>query len=116
MALFSQEHNLQTRVVSTNPVFTEEQQQTNPLLKKFAKSGRKTKTEQVEKAPTASKLTPVSEQQHPKPNQTAANPSSVTSHPLSNNPFFRQAIDRLCPNIVNLLDLPGKLELKPYWK
>ena len=115
LALFSQEHSLQAKVISTNPAFTEEQQQTNPLLKKFAKSGRKTKTEQVEKAPTtSSKLTAASEL--PKPNQTSANSSSMTSHPLSNNPFFRQAIERLCPNLVNLLDLPGKLELKPYWK
>ena len=41
---------------------------------------------------------------------------NVTSHPLSNHPCFRKAIDRLCENIVNLLDVPGKYELKPYWK
>jgi hypothetical protein len=35
----------------------------------------------------------------------------VTSHP-----FFKHAIDRLSPNLVNLLDIPGKIELKPYWK
>lgn len=41
---------------------------------------------------------------------------SVTSHPLSNHPWFRVAYDRLSPNIVNLLDIPGKPEIKPYWK
>ena len=48
--------------------------------------------------------------------QTMTNQSSLTSHPLANHPFFKNAIDRLCPNLVNLIDLPGKLELKPYWK
>ena len=44
------------------------------------------------------------------------NANNVTSHPLSNHPFFKNAIDRLCPNLINLLDIPGKLEIKPYWK
>jgi len=35
---------------------------------------------------------------------------------LSNHPFFKAAIDRLSPNLINLLDIPGKLELKNYWK
>ncbi len=54
----------------------------------------------------------------PQPNnfQTISNSSNVTSHPLSNHPYFKHAIDRLSPNLVNLLDIPGKLELKPYWK
>ena len=82
-------------------------------MKKFAKSGRKTKTEQVEKAATSSNLTSASQ---PKTTNASQPQASMTSHPLSNNPFFRQAIDRLCPNLVNLLDIPGKLELKPYWK
>lgn len=48
--------------------------------------------------------------------QTVNNANNVTSHPLSNHPCFKQAIDRLCPNLVNLLDIPGKWELKSYWK
>lgn len=114
MALFNQDINIQGKIVSTNPVFTEEQQLSNPLLKKFAKSGRKTKTEQVEKPQVSN------EGGQPKVKPSNSNPNqnspSMTSHPLSNNPFFRMAIDRLCPNLVNLLDPPGKLELKPYWK
>lgn len=38
LALFSLDHNIQARVVAQNPVFTEEQQQANPLLKKFSKA------------------------------------------------------------------------------
>lgn len=38
------------------------------------------------------------------------------NHPLSSHPCYRLAIDKLCKNNVNLLDVPGKLELKPYWK
>jgi hypothetical protein len=48
--------------------------------------------------------------------QTNANQNNVTSHPLSNHPFFKAAIIKLCPNLINLLDTPGKPELKPYWK
>lgn len=48
--------------------------------------------------------------------QTNANQNNVTSHPLSNHPFFKAAINRLCPNLINLLDTPGRPELKPYWK
>ena len=37
------ENQLQTKVMANNPAFTEEQQQSNPLIKKFAKSGRRGK-------------------------------------------------------------------------
>ena len=42
--------------------------------------------------------------------------NNATSHPLSTHPCFKKAFDKLCPNLVNLLDVPGKLDLKPYWK
>lgn len=113
MALFSQEAAIQTKVVSQNPVFTEEQQQSNPLLKKFAKSGRKSKEEPVVKSTLKSATT----SSPPASNfQTNVNQTNVTSHPLANHPFFKLAINKLCPNLVNLLDTPGKFELKPYWK
>ncbi len=41
--------------------------------------------------------------------QTMTNANNVTSHPLASHPFFKYAIDRLCPNLINLLDSPGKL-------
>lgn len=46
----------------------------------------------------------------------AAVQSSNMSHPLSGHPCYRLAIDKLCKNFVNLVDVPGKLELKSYWK
>lgn len=115
MALFNQDPLLQAKVVSLNPVFTEEQQASNPLLKKFAKkSKRPIKVEEQSRQSVSSNSTANTAQA--KNFQTMAGNSNMTSHPLSNHPFFRQAIDRLCPNLVNLLDTPGKLELKPYWK
>ena len=114
LALFNQEMSIQGKIVSTNPVFTEEQRQANPLIKWLERSGRKTKTQQVmEKQVTASSLKGSQPAKKPVNNATH---SSMASHPLSNNPFFRQAFDRLCPNLINLLDIPSKLELKPYWK
>lgn len=111
LALFNQEQAIQAKVVSLNPVFTEEQQQSNPLIKKFVKTSRRkeeTVTKSVLKsgtsAPAASNF------------QTNTTQNNVTSHPLSNHPFFKAAINKLCPNLVNLLDTPGRLELKPYWK
>ncbi len=44
------------------------------------------------------------------------NQVNQVSHPLSNHPCFKLALDRLSKTNVNLLDLPGKLDLKPYWK
>jgi hypothetical protein len=35
---------------------------------------------------------------------------------LSTHPCFKKALDRLCPTLINLIDLPGKLDIKPYWK
>ncbi len=111
LALFSQEHSIQVKVVSANPVFTEEQQQSNPLVKKFVKNG-KMKDDNVAKSILKSGTSVPSASNF----QTNANQNNVTSHPLSNHPFFKAAINRLCPNLVNLLDTPGRLELKPYWK
>lgn len=115
MALFSQEQGIQAKVVSINPVFTEEQQQSNPLLKKFAKSAKRGK--ELENAAKSSiKSSSTTSTPQPASFQTLANQSSVTSHPLANHPFFKAAINKLSPNLVNLLDTPGKFELKPYWK
>ena len=114
LALFNQDIAIQTRVVSLNPVFTEGQQDKNPLVKKFAKKSKRTgKPEEATRTTATSNPTTTSQAKN---FQTMAGNSNMTSHPLSNNPFFKEAIDRLCPNLVNLLDTPGKLELKPYWK
>lgn len=48
--------------------------------------------------------------------QTISGAGTVGNHPLANNPFFKDAIDRLSPNLINLIEIPGKLELKPYFK
>lgn len=109
LALFNQDINLQAKVVSLNPVFTEEQQASNPLLKKFAKKSKRIgKAEEIAKQSTSSSSTNQSQPQA-KNFQTMAGNNNMTSHPLANNPFFKAAIDRLCPNLVNLLDAPGKL-------
>lgn len=42
--------------------------------------------------------------------------NNKTSHPLSAHPCFRSAMDRLCGNLINLIDPPGKLDIKPYFK
>ena len=42
--------------------------------------------------------------------------NNATSHPLSTHPCFKKAFDKLSPNLVNLLDIPGKADLKSYWK
>jgi hypothetical protein len=115
LALFAQEQGIQGKVVSVNPVFTEEQQQSNPLLKKFAKSGKRGKELENAAKSTVKSSTTTSTPQ-PASFQTLANQSSVTSHPLANHPFFKAAINKLSPNLVNLIDIPGKLELKPYFK
>jgi hypothetical protein len=108
LALFAQDPATQNKVVALNPAFTEEQQQANPLLKKFAKGGRRGK--EMETAASTVKSA-IKNAPPPPPSgfQTVANANNVTSHPLANHPCFRLAIDRLSPNLVNLLDLPGKL-------
>ena len=108
MTLFSQEQPIQAKVVSQNPVFTEEQQQSNPLLKKFAKSSKRSKEDPIVK----STLKSASTTQAPQASNfqtNSINQSNATSHPLANHPFFKQAISRLCPNLVNLIDTPGKI-------
>jgi hypothetical protein len=72
------------------------------LLKKFAKSGKRGK-----ELENAAKSTVKS--------STASTPQASSFQTLANNPFYKAAINRLSPNLVNLIDIPGKLELKPYW-
>lgn len=115
LALFSLDPNIQARVVAQNPVFTEEQQQANPLLKKFSKARKGRPMETTNPTTSSIRPQPASTPQ-PSGFQTMTGTGSVTSHPLSNHPWFRVAYDRLSPNIVNLLDIPGKPEIKPYWK
>lgn len=42
--------------------------------------------------------------------------NNKANHPLAAHPCFRSAFDRLCGNLVNLIDIPGKLDIKPYFK
>ena len=84
-----------------NPAFTEEQQMSNPLLKKFAKN----KKNVASKISSTIKST-VQEFETASTNQ--GNREGM-NHPLLNHPCFKKAVDRLCKNNVNLLDLPGKL-------
>lgn len=106
LVLLEKDPELQKKVVALNPAFTEEQQMSNPLLKKFA---RGKKLGGSENAQSTLKSTV-------KSFETANTQGERLSHPLANHPCFKKAIDRLCKNNVNLVDLPGKLELKPYWK
>jgi hypothetical protein len=84
------------------------------LLKKFAKksSSAKLQTDSVATKSTVGKSTMKNFSENTSGN--AAN--NATSHPLSTHPCFKKALDRLCPTLVNLIDTPGKLDLKPYWK
>lgn len=84
------------------------------MLKKFSKSGKRGK--ELENAAKSTVKSSTTSTPQAASFQTLANQSSVTSHPLANHPFFKAAINRLSPNLVNLIDTPGKLELKPYWK
>lgn len=43
LALLENNPTTQKRILSLNPAFTEEQQQSNPLLRKFAKGAKKSK-------------------------------------------------------------------------
>lgn len=96
---------MQQKIFSQNPSFTEEQQLTNPLLKKFAKGAKKSQINQK------------SNTTQPKGfEEVGIGQNNKSSHPLSAHPCFRSAIDRLCGNLVNLLDLPGKLDHKSYFK
>lgn len=83
-------------------------------MKKFAKksSSAKLQSQTIATKSTVNKSTIKSFAETSAP-QTIHN---ATSHPLSTHPCFKKALDRLSPNIVNLLDLPGKIDLKPYWK
>lgn len=110
------EGQVQSKVMANNPVFTEEQQQANPLIKKFAKSGRRGKELEAAAKKSNIKGTATTGGVSAAGFQTMAPTNNVTNHPLANHPCFRQAIDRLCPNLVNLQDIPGRWELKPYWK
>lgn len=90
---------IQKKVLSMNPAFTEEQQLSNPLLKKFAKGARKAKEgenikSQVKSFESVNKVT---------------NSDISNAHPLSGHPCFRLALERLCKTSVNLLDAPTKL-------
>lgn len=59
IALFDENEEIQKKVLSQNPVFTEEQQQANPLLKKFSKksSSAKLQTDSVANKSTVGKST-----------------------------------------------------------
>jgi len=80
----------------------------NPLFKKLSKGGRKIKELEMTKTKSVVKSA-VSVPQPATNFQTISNPGTVASHPLANHPFFKAAIDRLSPNLINLLDMPGKL-------
>ena len=97
---------MQQKIFSQNPSFTEEQQLTNPLLKKFAKGAKKTQSTTQKSNINQSKAF----------EEVGMGQNNKSSHPLSAHPCFRSAIDRLCGNLVNLLDLPGKLDHKSYFK
>ena len=94
-------------MVSLNPVFTEEQQQANPLLKKFAKGGKKGK-ESISTTSSSVRATQATTLDTANFQTNAVVQNSATAHPLSNHPFFKNAIDKLSPTLVNLLDIPGK--------
>ncbi len=53
IALFDESEEIQKKVLAQNPVFTEEQQQANPLLKKFSKKSSSAKP-QTDSVPTKS--------------------------------------------------------------
>ena len=84
------------------------------MLKKFAKksSSAKLQSDSVASKSTVGKGTMKSFSE-----TTSINVSNnATSHPLSTHPCFKKALDRLSPTLINLLDSPGKLDIKPYWK
>lgn len=103
LVLLDNTADIQKKILSLNPAFTEEQQQSNPLLRKFAKGAKKP----VESAIKST----VKQFENVAPTQ-----NNTVSHPLSNHPCFKLAVDRFCKNNVNLIELPGRLDLKPYWK
>jgi hypothetical protein len=45
LVLLENNSSIQKKILSLNPAFTEEQQQSNPLLRKFAKGAKKSKDE-----------------------------------------------------------------------
>ena len=105
LVLIDKKSDIQKKILSMNPAFTEEQQLSNPLLKKFAKGTRKNKENEAVKSQVKS--------------FESANKASkdiTNAHPLSGHPCFRLALERLCKNSVNLLDLPSRLDIKPYFK
>lgn len=93
LVLLGNSQDVQKRILSLNPAFTEQQQQSNPLLRKFAKGSKKSKEETTKST--------VKSFDNIGTNQT--NVSSQVSHPLSTHPCFRPALERLCKNNINLI-------------
>jgi len=83
-ALLGEDDAIRKRILARNPPYSEEQQVSNPLLKRFSKgsvvkpketSGGKKATSEFETVNVKSNI--------------------LSSHPLSNHPLFAEAKDRL---------------------
>lgn len=107
MVLLDKESALQQKIFSQNPSFTEEQQASTPIARLGKGKG-------VMKLQNNSKIGSVN--QTKSFDEVATNQNNKANHPLSAHPCFRVAFDRLCGNTINLMNLPGKLDFKPYFK
>lgn len=88
--LLGEDEAIRRKILSRNPPYSEEQQISNPLLKRFAKvGGMKTKD-----TPLGAKKTTSAEYE----GNTSKN-TIISAHPLANHPLFSIAKDRLSPEI-----------------
>lgn len=104
MVLLDKESTIQQKIFSQNPSFTEEQQLTIPFMqsKKGLKNLKPIKSSNINQTKAFEEVTNTQ--------------NNKANHPLAAHPCFKPAFDRLCGNTVNLLNLPGKLDIKPYFK
>ena len=104
-ALLAEDENIRKKILSRNPPYSEEQQISNPLLKRFAKGST-----------SKPKETPGGKKENSEFETVNLKSNILSSHPLSNHTLFAEAQDRLSSEIENLLPTPPKLELRPYIK
>lgn len=98
------------KVLSKITPYSSEQQFINPLLKRFAEI--KSKEGKLVKPSTgAENKKATSEFEASTPTNTV-----IASHPLANHPMFNIAKARMCSEVENLLEIPLKLEVRPYVK
>lgn len=106
--LLDEDESIKAKVLARITPYSSDQQHINPLLKRFAEIKNK-EGKLLKSGNPVDPKKPLSEFE-----ASAPTASVIASHPLANHPLFNIAKSRMSAEVENLLEIPLKLDVKPY--